>query len=160
MTLHEAYLGIDPDLDLWKYFFRVCRPQDPEAELMTTGDAVIHVKSGHRADPYLEIPMPRSMKGWRKKWFYLKNDDFAPLPVFTIGRSVPLASWRKGWLGRTLARYNPYVSTFSSCGMRGRPGLTSCGCYSVAGSNNFGCERQRCGHIQGPGASTILALKS
>jgi hypothetical protein len=25
MTLGEAYLGIDPELDLWKYFFRVQR---------------------------------------------------------------------------------------------------------------------------------------
>jgi hypothetical protein len=23
VTLREAYLGIDPELDLWKYFFRV-----------------------------------------------------------------------------------------------------------------------------------------
>jgi hypothetical protein len=67
VTLCEAYLGIDPELDMWKYFFCVRRPQDPEVELMTSGGAVIHVKSGHRADPYLEIPMPKSMKGWRKK---------------------------------------------------------------------------------------------
>jgi hypothetical protein len=60
-------LGIDPDLDLWKYFFRVCHPQDPETELMTSGGMVIHVKLRHGADPYLEIPMPRLMKGWRKK---------------------------------------------------------------------------------------------
>jgi hypothetical protein len=25
VTLCEAYPGVDPDLDLWKYFFRVCR---------------------------------------------------------------------------------------------------------------------------------------
>jgi hypothetical protein len=92
VTLCEAYLGIDPDLDLWKYFFRVCRLQDPEVELMTSGGAVIHVKSGHGADPYLEIPMPRSMKGWRKKWFYVKNDESAPLPAFTGDCPIPLAS--------------------------------------------------------------------
>jgi hypothetical protein len=26
VTLCEAYLGIDPELDLWKYFFHVRRP--------------------------------------------------------------------------------------------------------------------------------------
>jgi hypothetical protein len=26
VTLCEAYLGVDPDLDLWKYFFRVHHP--------------------------------------------------------------------------------------------------------------------------------------
>jgi hypothetical protein len=71
VTLCEAYLGIDPDLDLWKYFFHVRHLQVPEAKLTISGGAVIHVKSGHRTDPYLKIPMPRLMKGWRKKWFYL-----------------------------------------------------------------------------------------
>jgi hypothetical protein len=33
VTLCEAYLGIDPEIDLWKYFFHVQRPQDPKAEL-------------------------------------------------------------------------------------------------------------------------------
>jgi hypothetical protein len=67
ITLCEAYLGIDSNLDLWKYFFCVHCPQDPEVELMIFGGAVIHVKSGHEAEPYLEIPIPRSMKGWQKK---------------------------------------------------------------------------------------------
>jgi hypothetical protein len=66
VTLCEAHLGVNPDLDLWNYFFRVRHPQDPEVELTISGGMVIHVKSGHRVDPYLEIPMPRSMKGWQK----------------------------------------------------------------------------------------------
>jgi hypothetical protein len=52
------------------------------------GGTVIHVKSGHGVDPYLEIPMPKSMKGWWKKWFYLRNDASTPLPVFTGGRPI------------------------------------------------------------------------
>jgi hypothetical protein len=32
------------------------------------------------------------MKGWQKKWFYLKNDDSALLPMFTGGRHIPLTS--------------------------------------------------------------------
>jgi hypothetical protein len=75
MTLCEAYLGINPDLDLWKYCFCVHCSQDSEVELRISRGTVIHVKSGLGVDPYLEIPMPRSIKGWRKKWFYLKNDD-------------------------------------------------------------------------------------
>jgi hypothetical protein len=62
VTLREAYLGIIPDLDLWKYFFCVQRPEDPEAELTISEGVIIHVKVGHEVDPYLEIPMPRSMK--------------------------------------------------------------------------------------------------
>jgi hypothetical protein len=62
VTLCEAYLGIEPELDLWKYFYVWCS-QDPKAELTISGGAVIHVKVGHGIDPYLEIPMPRLMKG-------------------------------------------------------------------------------------------------
>jgi hypothetical protein len=64
VTLCEPYLGVDPDLDLWKYFFRVHHPQDPEVELVISGGATIHVKLGHEVCPYLEILMPQSMKGW------------------------------------------------------------------------------------------------
>jgi hypothetical protein len=107
MTLCEAYLGIYHDLDLWKYFFRVRHPQDPKAELMTSRGTVIHVKLRHGVDPYLEIPMPRSMKWWRKKWFYLKNDDSATLPVFTCGRPVPLPSWGEGAAGKVPGKIQP-----------------------------------------------------
>jgi hypothetical protein len=64
VTLCEAYLGVNPDLDLWKYFFHVHHPQDLEVELTTSSCTVIHVTLGHGLDPYLEIHMPRSMKGW------------------------------------------------------------------------------------------------
>jgi hypothetical protein len=107
VTVCEAYLGTDPDLDPWKYIFHVPRPQDSEVELMISGGAVIHVKLGHIIDPYLEIPMPRSMKGWRKKWFYLENDDSAPLPVFTGGHPVPQPSWREGAAGKDINKIQP-----------------------------------------------------
>jgi hypothetical protein len=32
-----------------------------------------------------------SMKGWRKKWFYLRNDTSTPLPTFTGSCLVPLS---------------------------------------------------------------------
>jgi hypothetical protein len=56
LTLCEAYLGIDPELHLWKYFFYLRCLQDPKAELMIFGVVVIHVKMGHGVDPYHEIP--------------------------------------------------------------------------------------------------------
>jgi hypothetical protein len=89
IILCEAYLGVDPDLNLWKYFFHVHRLQDPVAELTISRGAVIHVKSGHRVDPYLEIPMPRSMKGWQKRWFFLKNNDSARSPCFLVVAPFP-----------------------------------------------------------------------
>jgi hypothetical protein len=64
----------------------------------------IHVKLGHGVDPYLEIPMPRSMKGWRKRWFFLKNNDSAPLPMFSGGHPIPLTSLGEGTIGKDLSR--------------------------------------------------------
>jgi hypothetical protein len=107
VTLCEDDLGINREFDLWKYFFRIQRSQDPEAELTISGGVVIHVKVGHGVDPYLEIPMLRSMKGWRKKWFYLKNDASALLPAFTDGRPIPLPSWGKGVAGKDLNKLQP-----------------------------------------------------
>jgi hypothetical protein len=47
------------------------------------------------------------MKGWQKKWFYLKNDDSAPLPVFTGGRVVPLTFWGEGAAGKDPNKIQP-----------------------------------------------------
>jgi hypothetical protein len=74
---------------------------------MIYGGAVIHVKAGHRVDPYLEIPMPISMKGWWKKWFYLTNDISAMLPMFTSGRPIPLPSWGNGVARKDLNNLQP-----------------------------------------------------
>jgi hypothetical protein len=90
VTLREAYQGIDPEFDLWNYFFSVRRLWVSEAELMISRAVVIHMKLGHGVDPYLEIPMPGSMNGWRKKWFYLRNDASAPVLVFTGSCPTPL----------------------------------------------------------------------
>jgi hypothetical protein len=40
--------------------------------------------------------MPISMKGWWKKWFYLRNDASVPLPAFTGAHPFPLPSWGDG----------------------------------------------------------------
>jgi hypothetical protein len=75
MTLCEAYMRIDPQLDLWNYFFRVWRPRDlDDAVLIVSRDTIIHIKSGYGVNPYFNILMPRLIKGWQKKWFYLRNN--------------------------------------------------------------------------------------
>jgi hypothetical protein len=40
VTLCEAYQGIDPELNQWKYFFHNQRPQDLKVELMISGGVV------------------------------------------------------------------------------------------------------------------------
>jgi hypothetical protein len=48
--------------------------------------------------------MPRSMKEWQKKWFYLKNNTSTLLPVFIGGRPVPLSSWGGGVARKDLGK--------------------------------------------------------
>jgi hypothetical protein len=119
MTLCEAYLGIDPHFDLWKYFFRFRRTQDPDVELTISGGTVIHVKFGHDVDPYFNIPMPRSMKGWWKKWFYLRNDASTPLLLITGKSPIPLPTWGYKVAGGTSTSCIPCVRSFSSYDRRG-----------------------------------------
>jgi hypothetical protein len=107
VTLCEAYLGIDPEFDLWKHFFHVRRPQDLEAELMICVVRLSMSSWGHGVDPYLEIPMPRSMKRWQKKWFYLRNDASALLPSFTSGYPIPLSTQGDGVAMKDLGRLQP-----------------------------------------------------
>jgi hypothetical protein len=89
-------MGIDPEFNLWNYFFCVQCPHVPDVELIVSRGAVIHVKSKHIVNPYFDIPMTRLMKGWWKKWFYLRNDTSMPLLAFTGSCPVPLPSWGGG----------------------------------------------------------------
>jgi hypothetical protein len=60
------------------------------------GCASIRLQSS-QASKYMPIPLRKSNKGWHKFWFYLKNDDATPLPIFS-GRVIKeaLDVWRYG----------------------------------------------------------------
>jgi hypothetical protein len=80
VALCEGYLGIKSHFELWKYFF-VCSLQKKreknKAEVsMPMGCTGIHLRSG-RAGGYSPIVLTKSIKGWHKLWFYLKNDAAA-----------------------------------------------------------------------------------
>ena len=50
------------------------------------GCASIHLRSGsdRRHEQYIEMEkLKASNKGWHASWFYLKNEEVAPLPSFT-----------------------------------------------------------------------------
>jgi hypothetical protein len=74
---------------------------------MISESLVIHVKTGHGVDPYLEVPMSRSMMGWWKKWFYLRNDASAPLPAFIGARPILLPSWGEEVARKHLGKLQP-----------------------------------------------------
>jgi hypothetical protein len=54
---------------------------------------VIHVKSEHGFNPYFNIPLPKLNNGWRKMWFFLRNNAAASLPTFIGNRPIPQTNW-------------------------------------------------------------------
>jgi hypothetical protein len=90
---------------------------------MIFGGVVIHVKVGHGVDPYPEIPVPRSMKGWWMKWFYLRNDSSALLPAFTGGHPVPLPSWGDGVAREDLSKLQPLRENLQQLRQEGLTGM-------------------------------------
>ena len=54
------------------------------------------MKTGGNVAPYFELPMPRSMKGWRSRWFLVRNSGEDPLPEFTGRPPVPFHNWEYG----------------------------------------------------------------
>jgi hypothetical protein len=71
----------------------------------------------------MPIPLRKSGKGWHKFWFYLKNDDAAPLPIFS-GCSIKeaLDIWRYRPIATTQRKLGDLlwaIETLKVTGLRG-----------------------------------------
>jgi hypothetical protein len=111
-------MEIDPHFDLWNHFFRVRLLQGSNAEVAVLGGMVIHVKYGHGVDHYFDIPMSKSLNGWWKMGFFLRNDAAAPLPAFIDNRPVPQPTEGTGWARGTSTSCCLCVRSFNSYGRR------------------------------------------
>jgi hypothetical protein len=107
VTLCEAYMGIEPNFNLWNYFFHAQLQQGSGAEAAVLSSVDIFVRSGHRVDPYFDLPMPKPPDGWWKVWFFLRNDADVPLPVFMGSRLIPQPNWGYGVVKTDLHRLQP-----------------------------------------------------
>ena len=74
----EAYLGIEPDIFLWRRLF-LCKVQPSKAKPAIVGGAGFQLRSGAK---YFQIPFKSSLKGWHSNWFYASNPA-SSLPSFT-----------------------------------------------------------------------------
>jgi hypothetical protein len=94
-TLCESFLGIEPHFLLWKFLFRL-RPSVALSKKPELGGAVISVRAESQ---YLEFSMAASVQGWRKKWFYIKDqkisssDQYRIAPFDASKDLKKLASW-------------------------------------------------------------------
>jgi hypothetical protein len=82
-------MGIDPHFHLWNHFLHVRLLLGSGAEAAVLGGVDIYVKSGHGVDPYFYLPMSKSMDGWWKVWFFLRNDTDTLHPMFMGSHSIP-----------------------------------------------------------------------
>jgi hypothetical protein len=95
ITLCESLLGIEPHFLLWKCLFRL-RPSVSLAKKPELGGAVIYVRTESQ---YLEFSMAASVRGCKKKWFYIKDQKASPSDLFGIApfdaakNLEKLASW-------------------------------------------------------------------
>jgi hypothetical protein len=95
ITLCESFLGVEPHWILWKYLFRL-RPSVALSKKAELGGAVVSI---HAEAHYLEFAMAASVQGWRKKWFYIKDqkisssDQYGIAPFDADKDLKKLASW-------------------------------------------------------------------
>jgi hypothetical protein len=83
ITLCECYLGVNPHWGLWKRIFFLKR-QGQGGENFKVGDVSIQVRSDVE---YFNLRKSESVQGWRKKWFYIRDEAGASqvhgLPEFS-----------------------------------------------------------------------------
>lgn len=90
MHLCEAFLGIAPHFNLWRYLY-LCKHQIREGSHQHVGGAGFQLRD-HRKSVYLDLPLPQTNKDWTDKWFVMENIDHSVPPSSGI---VPLGgeSW-------------------------------------------------------------------
>jgi hypothetical protein len=91
--LHDSVWGLAGDLPwVWsvELFLSCSTSAGPGSGAKSLRGEVIHVKSGHGVDPYFDIPLPRSMKWWRKKCFYPRNDASGHTPFRERGNEASI----------------------------------------------------------------------
>ena len=81
VALCEGYLGIEPNWDLFRYFFRM-NLLKRDSKHTPVGCAGICLRTG-RGKEFLDFFLLSTNKGWHEQWVYLRNDPEALLPPYT-----------------------------------------------------------------------------
>jgi hypothetical protein len=80
ITLCEFFLGVEPHWILWKFLFPL-RPIVALSKKPELGRDVVSVRAEAH---YLEFAMAASVQGWRKKWFYIKDQKISSSDQYGI----------------------------------------------------------------------------
>jgi hypothetical protein len=126
ITLCESFIGIDPHWILWKFLFRL-RPSVSLDKNPKLGGAVVSV---HAESHYLEFNMAVLVQGWRKKWFYIKDqktassDQFGLAPFDANKSLTKLTSWDSPPTETKVNCVKPLLSRIQSLKSAAGGGLT------------------------------------
>ena len=93
VTLYEAFMGIDPNPDLFRAFFhgRTWSVQGEE-EPTPVGRLALQRRSKHDVD-YLDYVLADSNRGWHEEWFYIGNLVGDELLAFMGKRLARIKNW-------------------------------------------------------------------
>jgi hypothetical protein len=81
IALCEGYLGVEPNLTLWWYFFYVELLRKREEQRVTKAwplECASICLHNERSCEYISIPLSLSNKGWDMRWFYLRDAGQRP----------------------------------------------------------------------------------
>jgi hypothetical protein len=107
VTLCEAYMGIEPHINQWNYFFRAWLQQGLDTKTMALGNMDIFVRSRPEVDPYFPILISDPPIRWQKVWFFLRNDTDVLLLVFTGSCLIPQPKWGYSVAQKNLCSLQP-----------------------------------------------------
>jgi hypothetical protein len=91
VTLCEAWLGIEPNLDLFRYYFKAVS----NGGVDPVGCVRFSLRE-KRAGRYIKVPLTSSVPRWHQGWFYVDNRDWPTLPEVTGRYAEPELSWEYG----------------------------------------------------------------
>jgi hypothetical protein len=126
ITMCESFLGIDPHWILWKFLFHL-RPSVSLAKNPELGGAIVSVRAESH---YLEFNMAVSVQGWRKKWFYIKDqktassDNFGIAPFDAKKSLTKLTLWDSPPTEAEVKNINPLLTCSQSLKSAVGGGLT------------------------------------
>jgi hypothetical protein len=110
-------LGIEPHWILWKFLFRL-RPSVALSKKPELGGAVVSVRSELH---YLEFNMAALVQGWRKKWFYIKDqknsssDQYGIAPFDANKELKKLALWDSPPTEAEMEDIKPLLARIQAC---------------------------------------------
>ena len=101
--LCEAYLGIPPHFDLWRYFFQVKKT----GKSPVVGSLSLVLRPNMKP-VFIDLELPENTQGWRSEWFYVANPR-PGLATRTGCKPIPVAEWTMQLSSRDVEMIQPLL---------------------------------------------------